>query len=1005
MKKLIHICLFFCIYANFTAQAQTTVPIAQTYPNAIDYVLPAHENHVSGGIYDLSGHLIRTAFSNISGEAGTHTYVWNGYDDDGNLQTIGTNFQLKVIYNNDTFTWATIGNTSLVDTGFHILKGGSQICGVVFTGTTMRRLTGFCEGVCSQSKAPASSPQQRATWSAQPNAIGQGSYFGCANGKWMAWGGWDYNRTKSFVFVERVSDETEKTFSASVQFSGSNGASRRYAALDTSYADIGGMAIQNSNNMFMYVTHPSLGSISISKMADSSGTTHVVPIVNTGPITLDTDGFLWVAQGTVTTKYSVNSTTGDLTSTGIQITGFSNIRGEHCQSGDLLVLDGGTQGVVKEYNSTTLSLVRTVGRVGGYATDPTVYNDKFYENDVRGNYYTYVVHDPSGGMWVGDPGNERSQHFDSSGNFVESVAYIPTYTTLTNGVNNGVSYNVNICGRQNTSIFSDFLEFNNDYSQPIGTGATLIKNWGYNLPVGWHNTGSVGGVFKYPNGREFAIVSKAGGGMVSASYYLAEFTSTGMQIIMSQIPSFSSFDKSGNLTNFSTTNSRAPASAPAVLTYKRYPVTVGSSGNPFVGGGVNIAVINSGYQDPLPQDTKINVTASNKIIVFDPGLTGTRNLSYPNKYFFSGYDSLTTTRLWRSGIGTFNAFRGDFPMDGTYDIGNQAQYGGGTQEVIGNTIIAGYHGEFWKQSETGMFWGWSDIGLLKWMFGVVGPQIVSGSAPYGFSGNTLATHATSSGGNIWLALNDENQHFAMSVWKIANTGSEGEYDSSPFALTNRYFSVPSNITDYLQTVPGGQVSIQGLSGWTQTPTTDVINYSSPNANGQFYTVTATNNLPGLSHDITFHATPSTPSALTNRQWKVNIPTAPTQWTFTGTLDLTRNAMVSFESSSIQNFIELTDNAGKAIARVYFYRTNRIKINNTYFGPFNQPKYGKSKFTIQRVQGTNNIYLTIDIWGTPVTYTGVMSDVTADITHVGAFSINVQNLNVGFQMSLNEFNGY
>src|ERR1700676_1592434 len=111
MRKLMYLMPVLNLLMIFILRAQT-VPIPQTIPNAINYTLPAHENVVSGGIYS-NNILIRTLFSNQSQEAGTHTAYWDGRDDDGNLQTIGANYQLKVAYNNDAFVWkGVIGNTS-----------------------------------------------------------------------------------------------------------------------------------------------------------------------------------------------------------------------------------------------------------------------------------------------------------------------------------------------------------------------------------------------------------------------------------------------------------------------------------------------------------------------------------------------------------------------------------------------------------------------------------------------------------------------------------------------------------------------------------------------------------------------------------------------------------------------------------------------------------------------------------------------------------------------------
>lgn len=1005
MKSKLIIALILIFGLNLKLEAQTVVvvvPVGQTIPNAINYTLPADENCVSKAIYTPSLVLVKTLGQNKKESIGTHTEVWDGTDNDGNLQTIGAPFKLIVAYNNNVATWeGVVGNSSDSTTGIHVLRGGSQICSANVVNGKLYAATGYAEVNASQKYANTSTPQYWYTYSSLPNASGQTTYFTCASSKFNFWGGENYNFSNSFVFPERLSNNTEINFSGSV-FNGQPGG-RGYNCLDLTASSgltgmITGMSCQQNGNGYLFIAHGSLNSIDVLRTSDSTNTkVQTISITGVTALTVDkdNDNVLWLAMGTTVNKYTINSD-GSITSTASTITGFNNVRSLHAQGGDLAILDGGTQQVLKRYNSTSLALTATIGSAGGYASTPTVTNNRFYLNDLGGVLSTFVTHDATGGVYIGDAGNSRVQHFDASGNFIESIMHIGTYVTYVDGSNKGICYPVNLCANQNTALFGDFYEFTIDYSQPLKTGWTLTNNYGYKLPAGWHNTNSVLGVYKYPNGRRFMIVTQKG----PQTTYLAELTSTGLNIINTPIAQSATFDKSGNLTVFSIANKYASTPPhPAVTTYTKYIVTVPGSGNPTIGSGVVAATLQSGYQDPIPSDTRLNVTGNGKIVVLDPSIGTTRNPSFPNYYHYAIYDSATMVRLARFGIGTPRSYKGDYLTDGTFDAGNGINYGGGTVSTIGNYFYVGYHGEGWKQTQTNIFYKFNDLGLVQGVFGVLGTQVVRGTAPYGFAGNALATNATQAGGNDYIYHGDESVHDGYHRWSIKNIGSEGLL-TIPFNVTNRTYSPPNNVIDLLANVPGGQVSIQGLAGTSQTPSTDVKNNSSTSSPGQFYSVTATNNYLTPSHDVQLYATGLTG----NRKWKFNLTGIPAQWTFGGQLDLTINSFVDNESSStVVNYVELSDNTGKAIARVYLYNSNRFKINGTFKGPFNNPKSGASDFTIQRVQNSNNVYFSIMMWGDtlPTTYSGPMYDPAADITHPASFSVNVVNSTVGFHIGINK----
>ena len=74
--------------------------------------------------------------------------------------------------------------------------------------------------------------------------------------------------------------------------------------------------------------------------------------------------------------------------------------------------------------------------------------------------------------------------------------------------------------------------------------------------------------------------------------------------------------------------------------------------------------------------------------------------------------------LWRTAPSLGTALQRPFPEDGAFDVANGVIYPGGSAIMTGDHIFWGYHGEFWKQSQTNM-WNHVDgkTGLLVDQFG------------------------------------------------------------------------------------------------------------------------------------------------------------------------------------------------------------------------------------------------------------------------------------------------
>jgi hypothetical protein len=972
---------------------------AQVVGNYFSYNLSVDYAHTSACV-DSSGILVRTLWEDVPQKAGRHEFYWDGKNDLGTLLSAGT-YQILISTNNNQYIWeGVICNTSTVATGNNVWKGGTNPQDMVQTGSVMRVATGYSEGFPAQRKFVIGTPQQSTTYSVQPNAIGQSTIVACANSAYVFWGGWDWYGKGSFIFAETLSNEHEATFTygTATTFPGPN---RVYSsALSIGTAPITGMAVQNSGNQYLFVAYGTQNVIKVFNITAGGSLVHSITITAPGSVFVENDVNLWVSQGTTVTKYTIN-TDGSITPTSSQISGFSSVAGIDIFNGDLCVYDGGNQQIVKRYNSSSLAYTGTIGQTGGYANTVSISNNRFYQNDLRGTMPTFVRHQLDGSIWIGDPGNLRCQHFSSNGTFIESIMYIPLYNTYNYGlIHNPVAYNVNLDYTGSaTTVFNELLEISIDYTKPIGSCWTLVNNYNYNIPANTQNINLVEAIATLSNGHRYAILNKNGA-------FMSELASTGIRINNVFLPQSTHFTKSGDgLSTYNITNKNPvtppTTQPPAVTTYYKYSLT-GFDGNnyPTFGPQTTVATIASGYANPIPGSSRYpTITASHKIIIFDSGTNQARDGVTPYYYNLGAWDSTTVVKKWLTRRGTYKAYIGDLPVGSGYDVGNQVNFQGGTADVLGNDIVCNDHGENWKQSQTAMVYHFDDNGLLQARVGVLGPTVTGQTAPYAYFTNALKTNLTSNNGNLYVYFNDEGAHAGMHRYKIIKNGNN--LQTINFVLSSSGYTPVNTYVDLLAGVPAGNGSIQGTSGWIQSPVTDSVNRSSTTAPGQFYSTCNIGNYDA-SKSVTVYATPLS----TNRYWKKTISSINPYWTIGGYLNLSRNSFIAFEPASLSNpttqgqvYVEVGDNAGKVIARLYLYRTNRVSFNMTYYGPFNNPRYGSSQFVISR-QG-NLIYLSMNIFGQQLSATATAYDPTATISAPAYVSFNANNINAGFQMGINK----
>lgn len=967
MRKLL---ILFLLLSSF-AIAQPTVPIGSVRTNGFTFTFPTSELRTSAGVY-LNGVLIRTLWANKAYASGSHTEYWDGRDDLGNVVTYNITYQVVILANNLNYLWeGTVGNNSTNQSGATKWASyGGTLSDMVNVGSSMYCTMWFSEYTAGQMKFNKSTPNQQTNLNPGFTA-GQGSLFTCASPNYIFYGGTSYTHSHNYIFAIRATNEQQVIFSSGVVENPFPAAGRTYnSVLDLnilgSAGVITGMAVQQGGNGYLYVAHAAQNIINVYKTGNGIGSfVRSITITNPTNLEFEGDGTLWIAQGTTLTKYTIN-TDATITPTSSVISGFARIAGVDVLGGDLCVLDAGNQQVVKRYNSTTLSSTGTIGQVGGYSTSPTVANNKFYEEDLNAQYYTFVRHQSDGTIWICDPGNCRYQHFDASGTYINNIMFLQQ------------QYDTNVCLNQNTAVFSNFLEYTIDYTKPLASGWTLTNNWQYGIPsllVPIDPVLPIKGIIKMSNTRRYAIFKTK-----SNLYYYGELTTSGVRYITTPLPVNPRLDSLGNLY----INNSSGTYPNQSTIYQKYTLTGFSSNNPVYSSVSTYANIPLGANSAYADGGTYTQTNSGNIILFNS--TTITHGGGPFKWFhLSGFSTGLNKMIFKTSPETYTSYNGIIPSDGSYDTGNRVQGAGGAVTSISNNIFWDYRGEFWRSLETGIFYHFNGDGLPLGTFGVVGSQVVNQPAPAGYAGNILSLAAAQIADTVFLYNNDEEHNSGVHRWKI--TGYPALEQTVNVTTTNRVFTSTSNETDLLLNYP---------SGWSSSP----VDYSLSSSD-YFTTVSGTQSSDSrifsgnhIGAGITYTKTCSLPSP---QSTSLNIK---------GIFDLSQFWFQSSHSGTPAFTINVLDNTGKIICQLEGFTDLTFKFNGDSHGSFgpalpSKVGYGESRFVIKRFG--SQVMLSINLFGTQVdSYQSVFQS-GADINNATSIqfkwvfgSVNIGGAQVGLK---------
>ena len=383
-----------------------------------------------------------------------------------------------------------------------------------------------------------------------------------------------FREDSSFVFAIRTSDDTEVNFPAGsldTILYGKPFSSVIGKVSTVTGNTITGLAVQKTGN-YLFVARAGYGANNFRVLHKTTGAlTQSYTLTGCKGLSVDNSNNVWVIQGTTITKFGVNSD-GTLTGALVTITGLDEpLATQVSPDGIILaVIDAGTTQQVKFFNNSTGAATSTFGTAGGYFTDATVTNNKFYFSDLGSKnptYQNFITYDSDGSLWINDPGNKRTQHYNSSLSYLNNVLFI------------GNSYSTWVDANNINRVFNSFMEFNVDYSVQTPTGMAgwnLSKNWGANVTTTYGDNHNTLKPVTLSNGRTYCLISKGAQKEVVELVAGGAMRFTGI-LFPNEFGNSSFLADNGSM-------QRSIDSSTYIVLYKRLPLTgFDGSNNPIMG--------------------------------------------------------------------------------------------------------------------------------------------------------------------------------------------------------------------------------------------------------------------------------------------------------------------------------------------------------------------------------------------------------------------------------------
>lgn len=744
-----------------------------------DYSL-TEDSLVSSSVYDINGKLLRNLETGVLKTINNYKVPeWDGLDNEGNNVT-SQGYEVKVTANNITFEWeGVIGNSSKNITGEEIWRGQHFPNEGLTIGDKLYVAYGANEGDGVIGVMPFNDYQVNEEIMFAREVYPSYTHL-AYDGVDLYFAGtiqWRDERNLSFVSSSKINTILQQSGWNTWSGDTVDNFSQTYPVGDL-YDDpvnlpkVTGLAVQTgSQNMYC-----SRGLSNLIRVTDKTTGVLKLSITNfTNPklLKIDNSGFLWFVHGALGNetleKFTINNTTGAITTTGLTLTGLNNVRALtfNNTNTEILLADANTFSQVISYSTTDLSQQWVLGRAESYTNDSTVYNDKFlftsYEEEE--DRLLFLAYEPDGSLWVNDFANERFLKFDTSRNYVDQVIWKSN------------NYHVEVDSGSPTRVFSDFKEYSVDYSLPIRESWQFVKNWATiekldTLNINYSGNNFIRHIETMSNGRTYALIPDS---LSSNSLRFIEFgldnTLRDTGVTITDYNNGRTTMKSGGLIGWGLIDGNGDWNF-----YRRFVTGFDASNNPILSAEELVGTIDTtgrGSDYPVSNfPLSFAEYSSNGVLP----LFGRNRQSESGKYHLAGFKAGGVEPTFRTAKGFVYDTNDPYPLgQNIFDDRFVTGIAGSAVVSVDNLFLWGYSGEGFKASQANYLHLLTDDGMFLLGAGTEGALRSSHfDAIPEMAGNAFSLSVVKIENDIYLYQNDENWHGGLHRWKISNLESINE---------------------------------------------------------------------------------------------------------------------------------------------------------------------------------------------------------------------------------------
>jgi len=796
---------------------------------AFSFALAENARATSAGVYDAPGRLVRTLWSVRPYNAGTHSDIWDGRDDNGNPAPPGT-YTVKVLAGNVHYDWeGVIGVTEDSLAGPHNWDAaGSFPSAIAFLNGKA-----YVAGGYNESRLEAFVFDERTPFTVAPLNMalytggqfefaatdGQRIYFAANHYFWDA-----SNAVVAFRPDGEAWSFPSGTVIPPIDHLGAYFINQRtvprVALRDLRGVDVApfktavvtGLAVQRNGNLLASAhgarggsrTIDSLDTIDLWDKVSGAPAGKVTGIHSPQKMVFDQAGDLWVIEGGPTVEWYWD--------TGARLARIHNVgsRNEITEpfqglenpvdvainpvNGHVYVADGGSSQQVKEFDPATGRLLSTFGTPGGYgegaACNATIEPTRFwfdFNGRATGLTRPWIAFDEGGDLWVGDFTTNRILRFHQ-GKLVTEIEM------------SRWNYLVSVPHNNPTRVFagwSGMLEYKVDYSLPLEPVDSLapgaahswkaVRNWFpcFQQAEAGQQASTLArmpNVETFSNGQTIGLVGYHHGPFLYKNALVNLPESGKISVINNRETTYRivGFDRDGSYYR----SERTGTPENSTFAIRRYAVTgFDAQGFPEWDNGTVIATVAS---DPVKGDPIPNCwgdgcdfrPTDGGIIPIYGGLSFNKQVAHGLTAFHLGGLPLNGNAFaWRAmpekpilypdGRGNYSAVR---------DVNE-----GYEARALHRDIFAGAGGN-WSEFSS-QFFHYRDDGLLVGQFGWRGTPEYRGLSqgrpdPWnnqalapGFTGNPVMFKIVQVGKDYYLYVPDEGYRAGLQRWRISNLDS------------------------------------------------------------------------------------------------------------------------------------------------------------------------------------------------------------------------------------------